>query len=163
MTSILKSPILSLILLFAAYTTFSWFLHRSNVSWLAWVIVIGFSLGEALLLTAFASGLRSLIRSWLESDVGYFSTVICSAFLVAIALVWFKVFSYILVVVAAELLARLDLLNAGCHRWKTFWILTLVSLAGLMVGLIATYLPGQANAVGECLPVGIEWCIPAKG
>jgi hypothetical protein len=144
-----KTPVVSLVLLFGAYTTFSWFLHSANVSWIAWLGVISFSLLEALLLTTFSSGLRTVVRSWLESDVGYFTVVILGAFLMAVALVWIKVFSYILMVVAAELLARLDLQNAGCRRWRAFFVLTFVSFAGLAVGLIATYLPTQLNSFGE--------------
>jgi hypothetical protein len=135
-----KTPLVSLLLLFGAYTTFSWFLHNAEVSWLAWGLVIGLSLLEALLLTTFSHHWRSVVRSWLESDLGYFTTVICSAFLLTMTLVWIQVASYILVVVSAELLARLDLQNSGYRRWRAFAILTLVSLAGLAVGLIATYL-----------------------
>lgn len=138
-----KVPLLSLALLFAAYTTFSWFLHSANINWLAWFAVASFSLVEALLLTTFSGGLRLIVRSWLESDVGYFTVVILGAFLMAVALVWIKVFSYILVVVAAELLARLELQNVGYHRWRAFFILTSVSFAGLAVGLAADYLPAQ--------------------
>lgn len=146
-----KTPLVSLTLLFAAYTTFSWFLHSGNVNWIAWLVVISFCLLEALLLTTFSSGLRAVVRSWLESDVGYFTVVILGAFLLAVALVWIKVFSYILVVVSAELLARLDLQSAGCRRWKAFLILTSVSLAGLAVGLAADYLPTQLDLLGEAI------------
>lgn len=136
-SSVQTAPWLSLPLLLAAYATFSWFLHDSNVSWLAWGAIITFTLLEALLLTAFSQGFRSIIRGWLLSDAGYFAAIICGAILAAFALIWIKIFSYILVVVSAELLARLDLQNIGCNKWRTFVLLTLVSFSGLAVGIAA--------------------------
>ena len=140
-----KFPWLALILLLAAYATFSWFLYASNVTWLAWTGVLVFTLAEALLLTTFSKGLRILIRTWLTSDIGYFTTIVCSAFLVAIALVWIRVFSYVLVVLSAELLARLELQQRRCNRWQSFVVLTVVSFTGLGLGLGAGYFIGGAR------------------
>jgi hypothetical protein len=136
-------PWIALTLLLVAYATFSWFLYASNVTWLAWTAVLVFTLAEALLLTTFSRGLRRLIRGWLISDVGYFVTIICSAFLVVIILVWVQVFSYILVLIAAELLARLELQQHRCNRWQSFLVLTIVSFIGLGLGLSAGYLSGN--------------------
>ncbi|TVQ23815.1 MAG: hypothetical protein EA367_02080 [Leptolyngbya sp. DLM2.Bin15] len=135
-----KLPWLALGLLLLAYTTFSWFLYAAHVTWLAWAAVLMFTLAEALLLTTFSKGVRSLVRSWLASDVGYFTTIICAAFLVVIALVWVRVFSYVVMVLAAELLARLELQQWQKGRWQSFVILSLVSFAGLGLGLGMGYL-----------------------
>lgn len=53
---------------------------------------------------------------------------------VTAALVWFKMFGYVLVLISAEILARLDLQNARLNRWQALAVLTLVSVAGLAVG-----------------------------
>ena len=138
--SIRNLPWLSFGLLLAAYSTFSWFLYSLTVSWLVWVLVIVFALCQALLLTAFADGFKALIDAWLESDIGYFTSVIIAALFVAVAFVWIRIFSYILVLVAAEALARLDLQNAGFNRGQSLVILTVISLAGLALGHAANRL-----------------------
>ncbi len=60
---------------------------------------------------------------------------------VTAALVWFKMFGYVLVLVSAEVLARLDLQNAKLNRWQSLVVLTLVSVAGLTVGWSAKLTP----------------------
>jgi hypothetical protein len=44
------------------------------------------------------------------------------------------VFIHILLSVAASMLARLDLQTAGYKPWQAFWILSIFSLGGLMMG-----------------------------
>ena len=131
-------PWLSLSLLFASYSTFSWFLYNATVSWLVWALVIAFALFQSLLLTTFADGLKSVIDSWLQSDLGYFTSVIIGAFLLALALVWTNILGYILVLLASEMLARLDLQNIGCNRFQALLLLTGVSLLGLLLGQVVS-------------------------
>lgn len=125
---------LSLLLLLAAYTTFSWFLYHATVTWFVWLLAGLFALGQALLLTAFSDGFKALINAWLRSDAGYFTTVMIAALFVAIAFVWVDIFGYILVLLAAEALARLDLQNAGLNRTQSLVILTMTSLSGFGIG-----------------------------
>jgi hypothetical protein len=134
-----KIPWLSLILLLASYSTFSWFLYRSTVTWIVWLAVLVLALLQALLLTALSEGFRRFMGNWLKSDVGYFTMIILAAFSVVIALVWVHVFEYVLMVFAAEILARMDLQNAGYTRFQALAILTVLSLCGLAVGLTADY------------------------
>lgn len=129
-----KLPWLSLCLLFIAYTSFSWFVARTTVSWLTWSLAITFTLLQALLLTTLFARLRLFARRWLQSDLGYFCLVLIAAISVTFALVWFRAFGYCLVVLAAEILARLDLQNMGCNRVQSLIVLTLVSFTGLVVG-----------------------------
>lgn len=138
--SIKRIPWLSFGLLLLAYSTFSWFLYSLTVSWVVWALVIAFALVQALLLTAFADSFRTVIDNWLRSDLGYFASVVIGALFVAFAFVWIRVFSYVLVLVAAEMLARLDLQNAGFNRVQSLLLLTLVSLVGLALGQVANRL-----------------------
>ena len=126
-----KFPWLSLALLFAAYCTFGWFLINATAKPVAWILVSCFALLQALLLTTWLDGFRRFIRRWLRSDVGYFTLIIIFAISLAVALVWFKTFGYFLVLISAELLARLDLQNAGFNRLQALFLLTLVSFSGL--------------------------------
>jgi len=135
-----RIPWLSLLLLLSAYSTFSWFLYRSTVPWLVWVAVLTFALLQATLLTTCLGGVRRFLRRWLISDIGYFTVVLLGAFSLVVALVWFHIFGYIIMLIAAEVLARLDLQNAGFNRSQALAILTLVSVLGLAVGWTAIQL-----------------------
>ena len=141
-----KFPWLSLALLLAAYATFSWFfthaftqvLTFSGTAYLAWSLVLGFTLLEALLLTTQFNGLKSLIGRWLQSDVGYFTLIFVASLGGTLAFIWSNVTGYFVVLIAAEILARLDLQNARFSRLQSFVILTVISMLGLAVGLIAS-------------------------
>jgi hypothetical protein len=133
-------PWLSLSLLLAAYSTFSWYVYHLTITWIVWVGVIGFAVLQALLLTTFAQGFKAMVGRWLSSDTGYFTSVISFAFLATTILVWIHVFGYVITVIAAEVLARLDLQNRGFNRAQSLVILTLVSLSGLVIGWVTSYL-----------------------
>jgi hypothetical protein len=132
-------PWLSLTLLLASYSTFSWFLYRATAPWVVWAAVFALAVIQALLLTTLSQGLRRFVRLWLQSDLGYFSMVAIGAFSIAVILVWFNIFGYFLMVVGSEILSRLDLQNAGFNSWQTLGILTMISSLGLAVGWIASY------------------------
>jgi hypothetical protein len=136
-----RLPWLSLAILFAAYTSFSWFLIQSTATWLAWSLVLAFTLLQALLLTTLFDGLKALIKAWLKSDIGYFTLIIVASLGVTIVLVWFRIFGYFFVLIAAEILARLDLQNAGFTRVQALLILSTFSLLGLATGWAATIHP----------------------
>ncbi len=131
-------PWLSLLLLLTAYITFSWFLYHATVTWIVWLMAGLFALGQALLLTAFSDGFKNLINAWLRSDAGYFTSVVIAAMFVAIAFVWINLFGYILVLLASETLARLDLQRAGFNRTQSLIVLTLISFSGFGIGWLAS-------------------------
>ncbi|MGB3615552.1 MAG: hypothetical protein WBA10_17290 [Elainellaceae cyanobacterium] len=132
-------PLLSSVLLLLAYGSFSWFLSHQAAGLLVWSAAIAFTLGQAFLLTTYSKGFKSAIDIWLRSDLGYFSCVILGALLVAFAFIWIRMFGYILVVVSAEILMRLDLQLIGFNRAQSWLILTLVSFLGLAAGWMASY------------------------
>jgi hypothetical protein len=143
-------PWLSLCILFSAYATFSWFFtrwsaHNLKETWIAewavWAFVVFCTLMQALLLTTLFDGVKAFFRRWLKSDVGYFSLIIVSALSVTIAMVWFKMFGYFLVLISAEILARLDLQNANLNRWQSLLVLTSISVLGLAAGWSASLHP----------------------
>jgi hypothetical protein len=144
-----KVPWLSLGILFSAYATFSWFLthwvvSQTSTAWAVgsvWAIVLFCTLLQALLLTTLFDGVKLFFRKWLKSDVGYFSLIMIGSMSVTAALVWFRMFGYVLVLVSAEILARLDLQNAKLNRWQSLAVLTFVSVAGLAVGWSAKLAP----------------------
>lgn len=136
-----KLPWLSLFLMFVAYTSFSWFVTHTTVTWVAWGLAIAFTLLQALLLTTLFARLRFFARRWLQSDLGYFCLVLIGAISITFALVWFRAFGYCLVVLAAEILARLDLQNIGYNRVQSLIVLTIVSFTGLAIGWLISLYP----------------------
>lgn len=125
-----------------AYGSFGWFLSHQAGSTLGWGIAITFTIAQALLLTTAGDRSQLALNAWLRSDLGYFSLVIVSAMLVAFAFIWARIFGYILVVVATELLARLDLQTIGFNRIQSLIILILVSASGLATGwVVSQYVP----------------------
>lgn len=143
-TSPVRSLFTSSLLLIAAYSVLSWFLYQKTAPGLVWALVAIFALFQALLLTTFSRGFRTFLKNWLESDLGYFSVVMLLAFSVTVALVWYHVFEYFLMVAAAEVLARLDLQNAGLNQWQALVLMTLTSALGLAVGLTARHVIDEA-------------------
>ncbi len=145
LTTVVKhtNPVFSTILLLVTYIMLSWFLYQTTAPWLVWVLALVFAIVQASLLTTLSEGLRRFISNWLKSDIGYFSIIALGAFSITIILVWFHVFEYFLMVVGAELLARLDLQNAGLNRWQSLGVLTITSIVGLSAGLIVSYLVGR--------------------
>jgi hypothetical protein len=135
-----RIPWLSLLLLLAAYSIFSWFLIRT-LGAVALVLVSGVAVIQALLLTTWLNGLKRFFSLWLRSDIGYFTLILMLSLGSTMALVWFKTFGYCLILVSSELLARLDLQNAGHNRWQTLLILMIVSWLGLGVGWTAAQNP----------------------
>jgi hypothetical protein len=139
-------PWLSLTLLLAAYITFSWFLTHtfthfltfSTITYWAWATVFGLTVLQTLLLTTLFDPFKRVVSRWLRSDMGYFTLIIVSSFGATIALIWYTVTGYFLVLIAAEILARLDLQKAKFTRLQALIILTAISMMGLALGLLAT-------------------------
>lgn len=134
-----KFPWVSLTLLLAAYSTFSWFLYGLTAAWIVFLAFSAVALTQGLLLTTWSSGLKRFINSILASDLGYFSVVMLMGLFTVALLVWVHVLGRFLLLMAAEVLARLDLQSAGLNRFRALAVLTIVAFLGLAVGWIARY------------------------
>lgn len=90
--------------------------------------------------TAFISPLTNLsafIRRWFQSDTVAIMTIFVMAGLAAVILYWLHVFLQILTILAVDILARIDIQYAGLTGIQAFWILTIISLTGLVLGWAA--------------------------
>lgn len=134
-----KFPWVSLTLLLTAYSTFSWFLYGLTAAWIVFLAFSAAALTQGLLLTTWSSGLKRFINSILASDLGYFSVVMLMGLFTVALLVWVHVLGRFLLIVAAEVLARLDLQSAGINRFRALAVLTIVAFLGLAVGWVARY------------------------
>ncbi|HEY9877715.1 MAG TPA: hypothetical protein V6D29_04625 [Leptolyngbyaceae cyanobacterium] len=135
-----RLPKLSLALLLIAYINLGKFLSAFPSPLLPWSIAIASILSLAGLLTLSWSGESGLITRSLRSDTATFTVIIVLSSLISVVLLWWNVFLYVLLIVAAEILARIDLQAAYCKSAKTFWILSLTSCLGLGLGWIINFL-----------------------
>jgi uncharacterized protein involved in propanediol utilization len=129
-----KLPWLSLALLLASHITFGKLLASANHSWAALGFAIAWSLGLAILFIDPLTRLRRLILRWFSSDTVAFCALIAAAALASIVMNWFKLFVPIILILAAESLARIDILTAEYNNLQACFILTLTSWIGLGLG-----------------------------
>lgn len=117
-----------------ALTIGDWRFFDFDCYWAALLVGAALTLLLAETLAApFSSIRRGLVYS-LSTDTRAFILIISLAFLAAVLVIWIHVVSHALVVIAAGILARLDLLNAGINNWRAFWILAAFSLLGFGLG-----------------------------
>lgn len=100
----------------------------------AWIIVSSIAFISPL--TSFSA----FITRFFQSDTVAMLTLFMVAGLAAVILYWLHVFLQILTILAVDTLARIDIQYAGLTGIQAFWILTLVSLAGLILGWTANTL-----------------------
>jgi len=144
-----RIPVLSLFLLIATYTTFGWFVAAREVAphwqWMGAAIVVIVQLG----LLAPVDLMEFLFGGWLQTDNKALLTIVNLALVAVFALRWFHWFLRVTFLVAAGILARLDLRAAGCNRWAAFAIKTILGLGGYFAGLQLHHHPEVAAAIAR--------------
>jgi len=152
-------PPLSLLLLLVAYVSFGWFLsdpkypsfHFNEYSIsiplvfaIVWIVFISVALISPL------AGFNRFINRWFNSDTVAFLSIFMLATLATFILFWLHIFLYILTIIAAESLVRVDIQTAGFANWQAFLTMFVISLVGLLIGweardyvpvLIKEYMP----------------------
>lgn len=129
----MRRPWLSWLLLIVAYLTYGQFLHSSSAQSYVWFLSIGFAIALAAIATFLWVASRRIILMGFKSDAGYSIMVLSLASLAVVAVVEFHIFAYILVLVAATLLLRVDCLIANFSEATTFTLMTVCPLLGLAV------------------------------
>ncbi|MDF0553607.1 hypothetical protein [Kamptonema sp. UHCC 0994] len=134
-----KLPWSSLTILFVTYGTFGWTLSKSDTNVMVWILAVVAVLLLSGILTAPLTNVKTLIFRWFRTDVGAFLSIITTAFFAVVVVAWLHLFATGLVLLSAGALARLDIQTYGFKKWQGFWILTVVSLAGLGFGGAAKF------------------------
>ena len=138
-----KLPWASLLLLLFTDSVFGWLiadkglLLDSEKTGLFLLLGAGYVMLIVLALTAPLTLIQTVYASWLKSDTRALLSIIFSAFLAVILIRWIQIFIRILVLLSAGALARLDLQVAGYTALQSFKILTVFSLTGYGLGIIA--------------------------
>ncbi|NJL82682.1 MAG: hypothetical protein HC890_06480 [Chloroflexaceae bacterium] len=172
-----KLPWLSLILLLLSYCLFGWYfsatiplgrdLVLANFDRWNWSIapesvdlVIFLGMGSAIILVCLsvtaASFLDIISGNWFKSDARAVASVLVWTFVVVLTICLFEQFVRLLVLLAAALLARIDLQRLGCNRWQTLLVLTLICFAGLSTGWLVFLWQNGAETT-EALRLAGNW------
>ncbi|MDJ0703836.1 MAG: hypothetical protein QNJ46_11195 [Leptolyngbyaceae cyanobacterium MO_188.B28] len=122
---------LSYVLLLAAYSAFGHYLHRSEAPSLGWSMTSLFVIALAGIMTMLWQPTQKLALLGFKSVAGYFAMVLTLASLAVLALTWIHISAYILVMFAASLLVRIDVLTLDLSNSLSFLILCIIPLLGL--------------------------------
>ncbi len=136
MPTLKKLPWVSLTLLLITYSTLGWVLAAFDYPWLVWVMIVV----VILLLAAFLSSPGTKFRDnsrLFKLDTRTFFLVVATAFLSVIIIWRLHIFVHALVTISAAILVRLEAQEARLSDRQTFWILAIISLAGLGLGAAA--------------------------
>jgi hypothetical protein len=149
----------------SVYGVFGWSIAHERLSWSDWLIARGDEmnwtltsellkiviyilavvvvLSIALGLTLFSDLMSVFFSSWFKNDLRAILSILgWSLALVFIFHKW-AVFSRLLILLAATVLGRLELQEAGYNRWQVFLILTILCLGSFGLGIGAYNLWGQ--------------------
>jgi hypothetical protein len=121
----------SWLLFVVAYVTFGQLLHNTDVAPWIWGVSLGMVMVKAGLLTLLWHPTRKLLLLGFQSDAGYSIMVLALASLAVLAVVQFRAFAYLIVLIATALLVRVDCLVDGLSDRQTFQVLLLLPLLGL--------------------------------
>ncbi|MEO0541070.1 MAG: hypothetical protein AAFZ80_09430 [Cyanobacteria bacterium P01_A01_bin.105] len=128
----LKLPWLSMVLVMSAYVAFAvWLMGYGDQAWYG---AIAYAVGQAALLSIAWQPARRIFLLGFQSDVGYSIMALLSASLAVVIVVWIQTVSYFLVMLAAALLLRVELLTRDVGNVLSFIVITLFSWMGLALG-----------------------------
>ncbi|MEM9117191.1 MAG: hypothetical protein AAGD09_04830 [Cyanobacteria bacterium P01_F01_bin.56] len=136
----MKSRWLSWGLLVLSYATYGQLLHNNDSSQLIWSITLALIVIKAGVLTFFWQPVRNFLLKGFKTDVGYSIMVLALASLAVLAVTQLRTFAYIVVLLAAALLVRVDCLIDGMGDRVSFILMILLSMLGLGMSWLPTLL-----------------------
>ena len=135
-----KLPWLSALLLLLAYMGFGAFLHARHSPDIIWWLALAYAVIEAAILTIMWKPLRNFFLLGFQSDVGYTIMALVIASFAVVIVSWIQIFVYFLVMLAAALLLRVELLIRDVGNSLSFIIILVLSLIGLGLSRLTTEL-----------------------
>lgn len=144
---LMKNHWLSWGLLVLSYATYGRLLHAGDSNQFVWFATLAFVLFKAAVLTLLWPPVRDFALKGFKTDVGYSIMVLALASSAVLAVVQFRTFAYIIVMVASALLVRVDCLIDDMSDRLSFVTLVLLSLIGLGISWLPTLLFHGAEIV----------------
>ncbi len=127
----MNSHCLSWALLIVAYATYGQLLHNYDSGPMVWWITLAFVVIKASVITLLWQPVRDFVLKGFKTDVGYSIMVLAFASFAVFAVTQFRTFAYMVVLIAAALLVKVDCLVDGMGDRLSFVTLVLLSLVGL--------------------------------
>jgi len=141
MLSIIKKlPWVSLTLVLLTYSVFGWILSQENLSTFAWLIIIISVLILVAAITTPWSKAVKYVRVLFNTKLKSFGFAVLGAFLFFLIFAEFRIFLDIMLIISATILVRLDFQMAGLKETQAFFLTSVFSIAGLMLGLLLNQL-----------------------
>ncbi|WP_156120633.1 hypothetical protein [Neosynechococcus sphagnicola] len=123
------------------FSILGWTIPVSTLPWLIWSSAITGTLLLAATLTSPLANMRALIARSSQSETRAFISMLMAAVGLVFVLTWIHITAHVLVIVAAAILARLDIdQGADLTKLQDFLILGGVSVTGLGMGWIGCQL-----------------------
>ncbi|MEO0985923.1 MAG: hypothetical protein AAFY20_10265 [Cyanobacteria bacterium J06639_14] len=141
----MRSRWLSWGLLLLAYATFGQLLHSNEAGQIIWITTCAFVLLKASLLTLVWTPIRKFVLLGFQSDAGYSIMVLVLASLAVLAVVQFRAFAYVIVLVATTILVRVDTLIDALSDRLAFMTLIVLPLMGLGLSWLPQLLLGTTT------------------
>jgi hypothetical protein len=136
METIQVRPFVSLALIILTYGHLGWAMSHANISSYNWVLIV---ISVLLLVGEITSPLKRVINFCtllFKTDARTLIVAVLCAFLFFIILALFRFFLDVLLIVAATLLARVDIKSTGIKQIYSFLFLATFCLGSLAVGLL---------------------------
>lgn len=141
MLSIIKKlPYRSLTLVFLTYSVFGWILSQENLPTFAWLlVVISVVILVAGITTPYTKTVK-YVRVLFNTKLKSFGFAVLGAFLFFLIFAEFRIFLDIMLIISATILVRLDCQMAGIKETQAFFLTSLFSISGLMLGFLLNLL-----------------------
>ncbi len=124
----------ALVLLLVTCLSLGWDLFEANLDLLSWGLISVGLIVLCLCLTTPIKLLQQPITTWFSSDFRTFFSIVLGSFLIVFIATSVDTFAQLLLLLSANLLARIELRTAHLKDWQAFVILVLISFSGLGVG-----------------------------
>lgn len=135
-----RTPWISLSLLLASYTIQGYLLKEHQPLLICPIIVFSYALLQWISFNSSVQQARNTVMQWVISDAIHLISILVLAFLSSFVLSSLEILKDLLLVLAAEILARLDLQQRGLNQVQKATILTLCLTLGLAIGWMANEL-----------------------
>ncbi|BAZ39762.1 hypothetical protein NIES4101_57180 [Calothrix sp. NIES-4101] len=134
MSIIKKIPWLSLTLALLTYSSLGWFISAINLNPIAWIGIAIALLLVVAIMTMPLLEFNKYTNYLFKSNIRTFIAAIVGALLLFMMLGWFRLFLDTLVIVAINILVRIDFQTAGWQQIYAFATLASIALSGLGIG-----------------------------
>jgi hypothetical protein len=132
-----KLPWASIGMMILTYGVFGWLMSASVVShWLSWFGTFYITIVITALTLLPLRNLQKKLDYWLQSKLRSLITLVVGTFTVVVIFSWLELFIRILVLIAAALLVRIDLIAQGLSKGQIFLVLITFGLGSYGLGVL---------------------------